>query len=142
MQGGGSVLKRKIERSLGKGGRLKSKQVRTRGEGEGSKNHPIYANVIIEWSPGVFHSTPSLKLGTRVSDMLHNNLFLHYTKFRVSAKYFFTVTRFSRSFSHFFGCFSRFLVKFLPIFQGSSKNPIRMFISIYRFQKTSKRTLK
>ena len=48
------MLKRKIERSLGgRRGGLKSEQVRTReegGEGGGSKNHPIYANVIIEWS--------------------------------------------------------------------------------------------
>ena len=34
----------------GGGGCLKSEQVRTRGEWVGSKKHPIYANVIIEWS--------------------------------------------------------------------------------------------
>ena len=37
---------------------------------------------------------------------------------RVSAKYFFPISRF---FSQFFGCFSRFFGKFFACFQGSSK---------------------
>ena len=40
----------------GGGGCLQSEQVRTRGA-EGSENHPIYANVIIEWSiPGLVNN--------------------------------------------------------------------------------------
>ena len=42
---------------------------------------------------------------------------------RVSAIYFFPISRFSRFFSQFFGCFSRFLVKFLPIFKVLLKPP-------------------
>ena len=50
------MLKRKIERSLeGAGVSKKGTSANKGGEGEGrSKNHPIYANVIIEWSRGVF----------------------------------------------------------------------------------------
>ena len=57
MKGGRFVLKRKIERSLrggggwgeGGGGSKKRTSV-NKGGGSGSKNHPIYANVITEWS--------------------------------------------------------------------------------------------
>ena len=50
MKGRGFVLKRKIERSLGGGGRVSKKRTSANKGGGGSKNHPIYANVIIEWS--------------------------------------------------------------------------------------------
>ena len=53
MKGRGFMLKRKIERSLGGWGGWGVSKKRTSanmGEGEVSKNHPIYANVIIEWS--------------------------------------------------------------------------------------------
>ena len=47
-EGRGVCAKTENTRSLGRGC-LKSEQVRSRGE-RGSKNHPIHANVIIEWS--------------------------------------------------------------------------------------------
>ena len=50
MKGGRFVLKRKIERSLRGGRGFKKQTSANKGEG-GSKNHLIYANVIIEWSP-------------------------------------------------------------------------------------------
>ena len=54
MKGGGFVLKRKIERSLREeeGGGVSKKRTSANEGGWGgeSKNHPIYANVIIKWS--------------------------------------------------------------------------------------------
>ena len=53
---------------------------------------------------------------------------------RVSAKYFFPVSRFKVFFSIFW-LFFKVFGEIFAYFQGSSKNPIRMFISIYRFRK-------
>ena len=52
MKGGGFVLKRKIGCSLRGGGVSKKRTSANKGGGGGggSKNHPIYANVITEWS--------------------------------------------------------------------------------------------
>ena len=54
---------------------------------------------------------------------------------RVSAKYFFPFSRFSRFFFSIFWLFFKVFGEIFAHYQGSSKNTIRMFILIYRFRK-------
>ena len=92
------MLKHKIERSLGGGG-LKSKQVQTRGERGGSKNHPIYVNVITEypkWSQitqrttyvsltelnlGVYNEVANFDIGKKASVLIYEKMNLKPGKF-------------------------------------------------------------